>query len=310
MNCNAAPIVLLHGWGFLPDIWSPVVNALRQRGVVAPILTPALPLSDNLSQVSAIESLFNSLPETAHLVGWSLGGELALAYTLYGRAWRPSLLAGMMGALASIGWLTAAALRPAVDVRTLGADFYVFSGHKVYGPTGIGVLWGRRQHLEEMPPWQGGGAMIDRVTFEKTTYAPAPSRFEAGTPMIIEVIGLHAAIDFIDSFGPEAIFAHESALAAQTREALRGINSVTLYGPEKSAGIVSFSMEGIHPHDLVTYVNEQGLALRGGHHCNQPLMRKLGLTSTTRASFYFYNTEQEIDVLVTSLRRIQKFFAG
>lgn len=201
-----------------------------------------------------------------------------------------------------------AAPRMRLNMAELGCDFYVMSGHKLYGPTGIGVLWASAETLDAMPPWQGGGAMIDRVTFEKTTYAPAPSRFEAGTPMIIEVIGLHAAIDFIDSFGPEAIFAHESALAAQTRNALREINSVTLYGPEKSAGIVSFSMEGIHPHDIGTILDEENVAIRAGHHCAQPLMDHLGVPATARASFGIYNDENDVAALVRGLERVKRIF--
>ena len=201
-----------------------------------------------------------------------------------------------------------AAPRMRLNMAELGCDFYVMSGHKLYGPTGVGVLWAKAETLDSMPPWQGGGAMIDRVTFEKTTYAPAPSRFEAGTPMIIEVIGLHAAIDFIDSFGPEAIFAHESALAAQTRDALRGINSVTLYGPEKSAGIVSFSMEGIHPHDIGTILDEENVAIRAGHHCAQPLMDHLGIPATARASFGIYNDENDVAALVRGLERVKRIF--
>jgi cysteine desulfurase/selenocysteine lyase len=201
-----------------------------------------------------------------------------------------------------------AAPRMRLNMAELGCDFYVMSGHKLYGPTGVGVLWAKAETLDSMPPWQGGGAMINRVTFEKTTYAPAPSRFEAGTPMIIEVIGLHAAIDFIDSFGPEAIFAHESALAAQTRDALRGINSVTLYGPEKSAGIVSFSMEGIHPHDIGTILDEENVAIRAGHHCAQPLMDHLGIPATARASFGIYNDENDVAALVRGLERVKRIF--
>jgi cysteine desulfurase/selenocysteine lyase len=201
-----------------------------------------------------------------------------------------------------------AAPRMRLNMAELGCDFYVMSGHKLYGPTGVGVLWAQAATLDAMPPWQGGGAMIDRVTFAKTTYAPAPSRFEAGTPMIIEVIGLHAAIDFIDSFGPDAIFAHESALAAQTRDALRAINSITLYGPEHSAGIVSFSMEGVHPHDLGTILDEEGVAIRAGHHCAQPLMDHLGVPATARASFGIYNDENDVAALVRGLERVKRIF--
>ena len=201
-----------------------------------------------------------------------------------------------------------AAPRMRLNMAELGCDFYVLSGHKLYGPTGVGVLWAKAETLDAMPPWQGGGAMIDRVTFAKTTYAPAPSRFEAGTPMIIEVIGLHTAIDFIDTIGPEAIFAHESALAAQTREALRSINSITLYGPEKSAGIVSFSMEGVHPHDIGTILDEEGVAIRAGHHCCQPLMDHLGVPATARASFGIYNDENDVAALVRGLERVKRIF--
>jgi len=206
-----------------------------------------------------------------------------------------------------------AAPRMRLNMAELGCDFYVMSGHKLYGPTGIGVLWAKAETLDAMPPWQGGGAMIDRVTFEKTTYAPAPSRFEAGTPMIIEAIGLHAAIDFIDSIGPEAIFAHESALAAHTREALRAINSITLYGPEKSAGIVSFTMEGAHPHDIGTILDEEGadgsrVAIRAGHHCCQPLMDHLGVPATARASFGIYSDENDVAALVRGLERVKRIF--
>jgi cysteine desulfurase / selenocysteine lyase len=201
-----------------------------------------------------------------------------------------------------------AAPRMRLDMAALDCDFYVMSGHKLYGPTGVGVFWAKAETLNAMPPYQGGGAMIDRVTFEKTTYAPAPSRFEAGTPMIIEVIGLHAAIDFIDSFGPDAIFAHESALAAQARDALRSINSITLYGPEQSAGIVSFSMEGLHPHDIGTILDEENVAIRAGHHCAQPLMDHLGVPATARASFGIYNDEEDVAALVRGLERVKRIF--
>ncbi len=198
--------------------------------------------------------------------------------------------------------------RMRLNMAELGCDFYVFSGHKLYGPTGVGVLWARTEILDAMPPWQGGGAMIDRVSFEKTTYAPAPQRFEAGTPMIIEVIGLHAAIDYVDAIGPEAIFAHESALAAQAREALRSINSITLFGPEKSAGIVSFAMKGVHPHDIGTILDEEGVAIRAGHHCAQPLMGHLGVDATARASFGIYNDESDVAALVAGLHRVSRIF--
>jgi cysteine desulfurase / selenocysteine lyase len=201
-----------------------------------------------------------------------------------------------------------AAPRMRLNMAELGCDFYVWSGHKLYGPTGVGVLWAKAETLEAMPPYQGGGAMIDRVSFEKTTYAPAPARFEAGTPMITEVIALHAAIDYVDAIGPETIFAHESALAAQTREALRTINSVTLFGPEKSAGIVSFAMQGVHPHDIGTILDEEGVAIRAGHHCCQPLMAYLGVDATARASFGIYSDESDVAALIKGLERVSRIF--
>ena len=201
-----------------------------------------------------------------------------------------------------------AAPRMALDMAALDCDFYAFSGHKLYGPTGIGVLWAREDILDAMPPWQGGGAMIDRVTFEKTTYAPPPQRFEAGTPMITEAIALHAAIDYVDALGPHQLFAHESALARQLRDELRSLNSVTLFGPEESAGIVSFAIEGVHPHDLGTILDEENVAIRAGHHCAQPLMDHLGVTATARASFGLYSDETDIAALLRGIDRTQRIF--
>ena len=201
-----------------------------------------------------------------------------------------------------------AAPRMALDMAALDCDFYAFSGHKLYGPTGIGVLWAREDILDAMPPWQGGGAMIDRVTFEKTTYAPPPQRFEAGTPMITEAIALHAAIDYVDALGPDQLFAHESALARQLRDELRSLNSVTLFGPEESAGIVSFALEGVHPHDLGTILDEENVAIRAGHHCAQPLMDHLGVTATARASFGLYSDETDIAALLRGIDRTQRIF--
>jgi cysteine desulfurase/selenocysteine lyase len=195
-----------------------------------------------------------------------------------------------------------------VDVRDVDCDFYVFSGHKLYGPTGIGVLWARGEILEAMPPWQGGGAMIDKVTFERTTYAPPPARFEAGTPHVVGVIGLHAAIDYVTGIGLERIAAHEAALVAQARDALRGINSVRLFGREDSAGIVSFAVEGVHPHDIGTILDEEQVAIRAGHHCAQPLMQALGVDSTARASFGVYNGRRDIEALARGIERVRKIF--
>lgn len=201
-----------------------------------------------------------------------------------------------------------AAPRMALDMAALGCDFYALSGHKLYGPTGIGVLWAREEILGAMPPWQGGGAMIDRVTFEKTTYAPPPQRFEAGTPIITEAIALHAAIDYVAALGPDRLFAHEAGLASQLRDELRALNSVTLFGPEESAGIVSFAIEGVHPHDLGTILDEENVAIRAGHHCAQPLMDHLGVPATARASFGLYSDENDIAALLRGIERTQRIF--
>jgi cysteine desulfurase/selenocysteine lyase len=198
--------------------------------------------------------------------------------------------------------------RLAIDVQALDCDFYLFSGHKLYGPTGIGVLWARGEILESMPPYQGGGAMIDKVTFERTTYAPPPARFEAGTPAIIETIGLAAALDYVDAIGLDRIAAHEDALVARTREALRDINAIRLLGPDNAAGIVSFAMEGVHPHDIGTILDESGVAIRAGHHCAQPLMAHLGVEATARVSFGIYNDESDIEALLRGLNRVRTIF--
>ena len=195
-----------------------------------------------------------------------------------------------------------------VDVAALHCDFYAFSGHKLYGPTGIGALWARRELLDAMPPWQGGGAMIERVTFEKTTFAPPPQRFEAGTPAIVEAIGLGVACDYVAGIGLEAIHAHEATLVARLREALRGMNDVTVFGPEESAGIVSFAIDGIHPHDLGTILDEESVAIRAGHHCAQPLMERLGVSATARASFGLYSDEDDVAALLRGIERARRIF--
>ncbi|MWV26403.1 SufS family cysteine desulfurase [Erythrobacter sp. GH3-10] len=195
-----------------------------------------------------------------------------------------------------------------VDVAALDCDFYAFSAHKLYGPTGIGALWGRADLLAAMPPWQGGGAMIDKVGFDATTYAPAPQRFEAGTPAIIEAIGFAAACDYVSDIGREAIHRHEAELVRQTREALGAMNDVTLFGPDDSAGIVSFLIDGVHPHDLGTILDEENVAIRAGHHCAQPLMEKLGITATARASFGIYSDEDDVAALIRGIERTKRIF--
>jgi len=198
--------------------------------------------------------------------------------------------------------------RLTVDVAALGCDFYVFSAHKLYGPTGIGALWARAEILDAMPPWQGGGSMIDRVTFERTTWAPAPTRFEAGTPAIVEAIGFASAVDYVESIGLERIHAHGLALVDDLREKLRTTNAIQLFGPDHGAGIVSFAMEGVHPHDLGTILDEEGVAIRAGHHCAQPLMEHLGVPATARASFGLYSDDSDIAALMRGIDRAKRIF--
>lgn len=198
-----------------------------------------------------------------------------------------------------------------LDVQEIGCDFLAFSGHKMCGPTGIGVLYGRHEMLEKMPPFQGGGEMILTVDFEKVSFKEPPHRFEAGTPDISGAIGLHAAMEYLDAIGRDAIAQHDLELGAYAYEKLSGLENIRLFGPRVGrAGLVSFLLQDVHAHDVVTFADQRGVALRGGHHCNQPLMGKLGVPSTARASFYFYNTTDEIDRLVEVLREIQQFFGA
>jgi cysteine desulfurase / selenocysteine lyase len=220
---------------------------------------------------------------------------------------RAADLAHSVGALLLLDGCQAVPRMP-VDVAALACDFYVFSAHKLYGPTGIGVLWGRAELLEAMPPWQGGGAMIDRVGFEGTTFLPPPARFEAGTPHVVGVLGLEAAVDYVEGIGLEAIAAHEDALVRETRDALSSINSVRLFGPDGAAGIVSFAIRDVHPHDVGTILDESRVAIRAGHHCAQPLMRALGVDATARASFGVYNCRADIEALVGGIERVRRIF--
>jgi cysteine desulfurase / selenocysteine lyase len=196
-----------------------------------------------------------------------------------------------------------------VDVQDIGCDFYAFSGHKICGPTGVGVLWGRLELLEKMPPYQGGGEMINDVSFERVSFKHPPHKFEAGTPNMAGAIGLAAAMDYLDAIGRDAIFAHDQELAEYTYARLGELPGIRLFGPRTNrGGLVAFALGDVHAHDLVTLADQKGVALRGGHHCTQPLMKKLGVTSTARASFYFYNTKAEVDRLIEVLAGIQKFF--
>ncbi len=196
-----------------------------------------------------------------------------------------------------------------VDVRALGCDFYALSGHKMYGPTGIGVLYGRHELLESMPPYQGGGDMILSVSFEKTVYNKAPYKFEAGTPNMAGAIGLGAAIDFLGELGPEAVAAHERAVLVYATKALATVPGLRLIGTAaEKVGVLSFVLDGIHPHDIGTILDREGVAIRTGHHCAQPLMNRFGVAATARASLGCYSTERDIDALVAGLAKVQEVF--
>jgi cysteine desulfurase / selenocysteine lyase len=214
-----------------------------------------------------------------------------------------------VGALTLVDVAQSAGHMP-LDVRELGCDFLAFSGHKMCGPTGIGVLYGRAEVLDGIPPWHGGGEMIVSVTLEKSTFKKPPHRFEGGTPNIAGAIGLAAAIDYIEGIGREAIFEHDLHLARYAAERLTELPGVRVFGPKEERGaLVGFVMNTVHPHDLTTFADQYGLAMRGGHHCNQPLMRRFGVAGTTRASFYFYNTIQEIDRMIEILHTATRFFS-
>ncbi len=214
-----------------------------------------------------------------------------------------------VGALTLVDAAQSAGHMP-INVRELGCDFLAFSGHKMCGPTGIGALYGRAEILDSMPPWHGGGEMIVSVTLEKSAFKKAPHRFEAGTPNIAGAIGLAAAIDYIERIGRSAIFEHDAQLAGYAMERLAELPGMRVLGPSAERGaLVGFVMDAAHPHDLTTFADQYGLAMRGGHHCNQPLMRRFGLPGTTRASFYFYNTKEEIDRMIEILRAAVRFFS-
>ncbi|PIQ86709.1 MAG: cysteine desulfurase CsdA [Candidatus Omnitrophica bacterium CG11_big_fil_rev_8_21_14_0_20_45_26] len=197
-----------------------------------------------------------------------------------------------------------------VDVQDIGCDFYAFSGHKIYGPTGIGVLYAKRELLEAMDPYQGGGEMIELVTFEKTTFAKPPLKFEAGTPAIVETIGLGPALDYVMTLGFDRIEAYEQSLLKYATEKMSQIEGLTIIGRAKQKdALVSFTLKDIHPHDIGTILDQEGIAIRTGHHCAQPIMRRFGLPATARASFAFYNTKEEIDKLVAGIEKVKEVFA-
>ncbi|HLV13277.1 MAG TPA: SufS family cysteine desulfurase [Trueperaceae bacterium] len=219
-------------------------------------------------------------------------------------------LAHAAGALLFVDGAQAAPHLP-VDVAALGCDFYAFSAHKMLGPTGIGALWARPELLAGMPPYMGGGEMISRVTFEGTTYAPPPKRFEAGTPSIAEAVGFAAAVRYLEAVGMDAVRRHDEALVARALERLRGMPGVTLVGPEEGrVGLVTFVVDGVHAHDVATALDLHGVAVRAGQHCAQPLHRELGIAASTRASFYLYNEPAEVDAFADALAAVLAHFAA
>jgi cysteine desulfurase/selenocysteine lyase len=218
--------------------------------------------------------------------------------------------ARQLGIITLVDAAQGAGHRP-LDVQEIGCDFLALSSHKMCGPTGFGVLYGRQEVLAGMPPYQGGGEMILNVDFQKSTWKNPPHRFEAGTPDMSGAVGLHAAMDYLDKIGRQNIAEHDQELGAYAYASLSRIKGIRLFGPHIGrGGLVSFLLKDVHAHDVVTVADQRGVALRGGHHCNQPLMRRLGVESTARASFYFYNTTQEIDRFVEVIEEIQKFFGA
>jgi cysteine desulfurase/selenocysteine lyase len=271
-----------------------------ERGIVLRVV-PVTPQGEvRLEDVQAAIGPRTKLVAVAH-VSNALGTVLPVGEIIQ--------MAHAAGALALIDGCQAVVHMP-VDVQALDADFYIFTGHKLYGPTGIGVLYAKRAILESMPPWQGGGDMIASVTFEKTTFKEPPHRFEAGTPAIVEGIGLGAAIDYVSTIGMARIAKHEADLLAYATERLTAMKGVHIIGtaPQK-AGVLSFTVDGAHPHDIGTILDRQGVAVRAGHHCAQPLMEALGLTATARASFGLYNTREDVDALAEAIKKVQEIFA-
>ncbi|HEX5467485.1 MAG TPA: cysteine desulfurase [Gaiellaceae bacterium] len=316
-NVTAALNLVAYGWGldnlgpgdlvvatemehhsnFVP--WQYIAGRTGADFVVVPVDASGELLADELDAIAARGNV--KVLACAH-VSNSLGTVNPVERLI---AW-----AHEQGALAVVDGAQAVPHR-AVDVQALGADFYAFTGHKMCGPTGIGVLWGRAAHLQAMSPFELGGHMIRKVTVERTTWNELPGKFEAGTAPIAEAVGLGAAIDYLDSVGLDAIERHEHELVEYALSRLEALDGVRIFGPsaDRRAGIVSFELEGIHPHDVAQILDSEGVAVRAGHHCNQPLMAKLGVPATTRASFYLYTLPEEIDRLVAGIEKARKVFA-
>lgn len=284
-----------HHSNFIP--WQQLAKRTGAKFVIAPVTT------DGQTDLNAVAGLLSpktkivALAQVTNVTG-GLVDVASLAEQVHEQ-----------GAYLVVDGAQAVAHLP-VDVQQLGADFYAFSGHKMYGPTGIGVLYGKKEWLGKMPPAQFGGEMIDMVEDQDTTWAEVPLKFEAGTPNIAGVFGLGAAVTYMQQQDMNAVHAHDQALVQQLRRGLAAIDGVTLYGDEDSIGIVSFNLAGIHPHDVATFLDEQNIAVRAGHHCAQPLMARLGIPATVRASMGIYNNEADITKLVTAVAEARDYFHG
>jgi cysteine desulfurase/selenocysteine lyase len=272
----------------------------EERGLVV----KGIPIHDD-GQI-AMEAYRNLLSERTRLVALT---QMSNALGIVTPAQEMIALAHDAGAKVMLDGCQAVS-HSTVDVKALDCDFYVFSGHKIYGPTGIGALYGKAELLEAMPPWQGGGEMIARVSLEKSTFKGVPHRFEAGTPAIAQTIALKSALDYVSDLGLGRIAEHEAMLLHYATERLSAMEGIRIYGTNPSkASIVSFTMDGVHPHDIGTIVDRDGVAVRVGHHCAQPVMQRYDVAATVRASFGVYNTLEEVDALVASLERVREMFA-
>lgn len=300
-NLGSGDIVLAteleHHSNFVP--WQEVCRRTGAEFRVVPVTSDGELELDGLEQLAAGGRLrIVAVTAVSNSLGTIVPVERLIAF------------AHAQGAIAVIDAAQAAPHRK-IDVQALDCDFLAFSGHKMCGPTGVGVLYGRSELLEQMSPFQTGGGMIRRVAVEKTSWADLPHKFEAGTPPIAEAVALGAAVDYLQGVGLDAVAAYEHELTAYALERLGELPGLTLYGPplERRSGIVSFNLDGIHPHDVAQILDGEGVCVRAGHHCNQPLMSKLGVAATSRASFYLYSLPEEIDRLVVGLERAQKVFA-
>ena len=276
--------------------WQMVAESTGARLVVAPVLDDGSLDMDGLRERISERTRFVSVVHVSNTLGTINPVEEIIALARQHAI--PVLVDGAQSAP-----------HMPVDVQAMGADFYVFSAHKTYGPSGSGVLWGRLEHLEAMPPYQGGGDMIRSVSFEATTYAPPPQRFEAGTPNIAGVIAMGVGLEYIEAADRGAIVAHEQALLGYANERLAEIDGLRIIGTAAhKAGVISFVLEGAHPHDMGTILDMEGVAVRAGHHCTQPLMKRFGVPATVRASFGLYNNDEDVDALVDGLKRVREFF--